>query len=81
MVYCIAFSSKTVNAIASFLDSSPLFFSIEILYSVVSFSRNTRCGFFSLSPRDKRAAFFRLAFYLRTYVGRENVLAKESDRA
>lgn len=60
MVYCIALSSKTVNAIASYFLVSLLFFSFEILYSVVSFSCNTRCGFFSLSPR---AAFFSIPHF------------------
>lgn len=56
-----------------FLVSS-LFFSFEILYSVLSFSHNTRCGFFSLSPR---AAFFHPAFYLRADGERVECLLKE----
>lgn len=68
MVYCIALSSKTVNAIASYFLVSLLFFSFDILYSVVSFSRNTRCGFFSLSPR---AAFFSIPHFTCKHMQKE----------
>jgi len=77
MVYCIALSSKTVNAIASFLGFSSLFPPLKY-YIPLSFSRNTRCGFFSLSPR---AASFHFAFHLRTHVERADVFAEEIDRA